>query len=100
MTLRSAFLAPLCAAMFCVTGAGAELPGSGPSVKVTGGEIRGKALKSGAAFKGIPFAAPPVGDLRWKPPAAVKPWSGVRDAAEFGPACIQVALNWNKVAVA
>ena len=40
-------------------------------------------------FKGIPFAAPPVGDLRWKAPQPVKPWSGVRAADKFGPACMQ-----------
>ena len=41
------------------------------------------------AFKGIPYAAPPVGDLRWKPPQAVKAWSGLRSATEWGPRCVQ-----------
>src|SRR5690349_19130993 len=40
-------------------------------------------------FKGIPFAAPPVGSLRWKPPQAVLAWSGVRTATEWGPHCVQ-----------
>lgn len=40
-------------------------------------------------FKGIPFAAPPVGDLRWKPPQPAPSWSGVRPADKFGPACLQ-----------
>ena len=40
-------------------------------------------------FKGIPFAAPPVGDLRWKPPVEPAAWSGVRDASEYGAPCIQ-----------
>jgi len=40
-------------------------------------------------FKGIPFAAPPVGELRWKPPQPVKPWEGVRLCADFGPWCPQ-----------
>jgi len=41
------------------------------------------------AFLGIPYAAPPVGDLRWKPPAAAAKWSGVRKATEFGAHCMQ-----------
>ncbi len=41
------------------------------------------------AFKGIPFAAPPVGDLRWQPPQPVKPWVGVRRADHFGPRAMQ-----------
>src|ERR1051325_4406812 len=40
-------------------------------------------------FKGIPFAAPPVGDLRWRAPQAVKSWNGVRKATDFGPQCMQ-----------
>jgi para-nitrobenzyl esterase len=61
-----------------------------PTVKVTGGSIQGRLLPAGGAvFKGIPFAAAPVGDLRWQEPAPVKPWKGVRDAGEFGPPCVQ-----------
>lgn len=41
------------------------------------------------AFKGIPFAAAPVGDLRWKPPQAAAAWSGVRDATQYGDVCVQ-----------
>src|SRR5215472_13400906 len=63
-----------------------------PTVTVTGGPIRGANLKeSGAVFKGIPFAQPPVDDLRWQAPALVKPWAGVRDAVAFGPPCAQNA---------
>jgi para-nitrobenzyl esterase len=61
-------------------------------VAVTGGEIRGtvSATESGImAFRGIPFAAPPVGDLRWQPPEPVVPWEGVRDASEAGAICVQ-----------
>ena len=42
------------------------------------------------AFKGIPFAAPPVGNLRWRPPQPPIPWEGVRDCIEFGPIAMQV----------
>ena len=66
------FAIPLCAA------------DSGPIIAVTGGQIRGAVLSGGAAFKGIPFAQAPIGDLRWRGPAPVKAWSGVRDATAFG----------------
>ena len=60
-------------------------------VAVTGGLIQGTeaAVTGVVAFKGIPFAAPPVGDLRWRPPAPVVPWDGVRDAGEAGAICVQ-----------
>ncbi len=54
------------------------------------GAVRGEGLADGrVVFRGIPFAAPPVRDLRWKPPMPPAPWRGVRDATAFGPACIQ-----------
>ena len=61
-----------------------------PLVQVVGGQIKGRLIPDGgAAFKGVPFAQPPVGDLRWREPAPVKDWTGVRDAGAFGPACTQ-----------
>src|SRR5262249_51202883 len=56
---------------------------------VTGGKIEGKAVDGLGEFKGIPFAAPPVGDLRWKGPQPVQPWSGVKQTVAFGNACMQ-----------
>ncbi len=44
------------------------------------------------AFQGIPYAAPPVGALRWKPPQPVKPWKAVRETRRFGPRCMQLPL--------
>ena len=61
-------------------------------VMVTGGTIRGAVSARNdevVAFKGIPYAAPPVGDLRWRPPEPVVGWEGVRDASESGAICIQ-----------
>jgi para-nitrobenzyl esterase len=60
-----------------------------PIVRAPAGAVRGVDLDGLKIFKGIPYAAPPVGERRWKPPAGAATWSGVRDAAEFGPACQQ-----------
>lgn len=59
--------------------------------KVAGGEVTGVAANGIVAFKGIPFAAPPIGDLRWKQPQPVAAWLGTRIANAFGPGCIQAA---------
>ncbi len=60
-------------------------------VQVEGGAVTGLPGRdpSITAFKGIPFAAPPVGDLRWREPKPVIPWKGVRKGGEFGSSCIQ-----------
>ena len=61
-----------------------------PTITVTGGRVAGVIAPSGIReFRGIPFAAPPVGDLRWKAPQGVLPWKGVKDASAFGPRCMQ-----------
>jgi para-nitrobenzyl esterase len=57
--------------------------------RVTGGEVSAVVEGGISMFKGIPFAAPPVGDLRWKAPAAVKAWTGVKKADAFANACMQ-----------
>lgn len=63
----------------------------GPTLIVTDkGAVQGLAQDTTRAFLGIPFAAPPVGDLRWKPPAEVAAWSATRGATEYGHACPQV----------
>jgi para-nitrobenzyl esterase len=67
-------------------------------VTTTSGQLRGVSRSTGGAeFLGIPFAQPPVGDLRWHEPVAAKSWSGIRDAAAFGAPCAQPVLgDWNK----
>ena len=63
------------------------------AVKVEGGRIRGEILDFDDAkvrtFRGIPFAAPPVGELRWRPPQPVKPWEVVQARLRYAPACLQ-----------
>jgi para-nitrobenzyl esterase len=58
-------------------------------VRVDSGELQGVVDDGVESYKGIPFAAPPVGDLRWRPPQPVAPWTGVRQATEFGADCMQ-----------
>ncbi len=69
----------------------------GPVAFVTGGKIQGRlwADGNGASFKGIPFAEPPVGNLRWREPKPVKAWKGVRAADTYGPPCAQINAGWN-----
>ena len=63
-------------------------------VKLANGTIEGAGPQASGVreFKGIPFAEPPVGSLRWSPPQPVKNWSGVRQATGVGPRCMQQAL--------
>ena len=61
-----------------------------PRVKTANGVVQGTIAPSGVSvFKGIPFAAPPVGDLRWREPQPVKNWTGVRTADTFAAQCMQ-----------
>lgn len=53
------------------------------------GPVQGKLVNGIAVFKGIPFAAPPVGALRWREPQPVAPWTAIRQANTAGPACMQ-----------
>ena len=75
---------------------------SDPVVAVAGGSIRGRVLPEGhgAVFKGVPFAQPPVGSLRWHEPVPVTPWTGMREADKSGPPAAQAAFGWNDAAAA
>jgi para-nitrobenzyl esterase len=75
----------------------AAAPENAP-LAVTGGLIAGRLSDDGQAriFEGIPFAAPPLGNLRWRAPAPVIPWDGVRNADRPAPACLQNDYRWNR----
>lgn len=89
-TMRIAILLAAAASAGLVS---AQTPTVNPVVQAPAGAVRGvdQTTPSGAAkaFLGIPFAAPPVGPLRWKPPVAPARWTGVRDATQFGSRCMQ-----------
>jgi para-nitrobenzyl esterase len=66
---------------------------AGEPVKIETGLVQGVAANEAGdviAFRGIPYAAPPLGDLRWRPPQPAKAWEGVRECANFGTAAPQV----------
>ncbi|MFY0579491.1 carboxylesterase family protein [Cystobacter fuscus] len=88
MKSRIVMLAALSASLVgCASGPGALAP---DQAQVAGGIVQGSVEEGVLSFKGIPFAAPPVGDLRWRPPQPVQAWSGVRQATAFGHDCMQV----------
>jgi para-nitrobenzyl esterase len=73
--------------------AAATVAPAAPPVAVTdAGAVQGSISDGVTSWKGIPFAAPPVGDLRWREPQPVARWSGIRQATEFGPRCMQQPL--------
>ncbi len=89
MPLRSLSVA-LFAALLAAAPAAAQ---SDPVAVVTGGTVAGVEAGGVAAFKGIPYAAPPVGDLRWRAPQPVAAWDGIRSAADYGHDCMQVPVE-------
>ena len=80
---RVVVLATLACALTCTA------QEQGPRAKIDTGAIEGKMQGATRTFLGIPYAAPPVGELRWKPPMAAASWSGVRRTSEFGAHCMQ-----------
>ena len=82
--LRAGFAAAL------LLSSGLAVHAADDPVQLTYGQVSGVEVEDGVTvYRGIPFAAPPVGDLRWKPPQPPIPWRGVRAADTFGPACMQ-----------
>lgn len=91
---RPVVTALVVAGLACILGMTATgCGGSLERVQLDSGPVSGAKTGHVWVFKGIPYAAPPVGDLRWKPPQPVKPWTEVRPCLEFGPACPQPAQS-------
>lgn len=68
---------------------------AGPVVTIKAGALEGVAANGVQSFKGIPYAAPPVGDLRWRDPAEPTPWTGTRKADAYGFSCLQKVFDDN-----
>jgi len=86
-------------ALFLGGGNHTSVPGdaTSPMVTLETGVLVGVHFSSAqneVAFLGVPYAAPPAGDLRWKPPQPVGPWTGTRKATELGAACPQLPASW------
>src|SRR5262252_4014826 len=92
-----------CCAALTLAAAGATFAGTtaaaasgsrgAPIVTTDDGAVRGMAVPGGYSFRGLPYAAPPTGNLRWRPPAPPADWRGVRDATQFAPSCPQPVPN-------
>ena len=87
----------LCLAALAISGVSAASAVSAPIVETLQGRVEGVQAGDVIAFKGLPFAAPPVAGLRWKPPEAPASWSDVRKAAEYGHSCLQPASKYGQV---
>jgi para-nitrobenzyl esterase len=86
----------LCCAAVCSVGTKGQ-SSSPPVATSQSGMLEGKRFDSTgttAAFLGIPYALPPVGELRWRPPQPIGKWNGVRKATEFSGACPQLPARW------
>src|SRR5450631_2625993 len=80
------------AALMLVTGCGAGRADAQEAITEQGA-LTGLREHGLNVFRGVPFAAPPIGNLRWRPPAPVTPWSGTRKAHSFAPACMQEGVS-------
>lgn len=84
-TTACMFLAPSIFAQQDKTMPAATNSKSGPIVNAPAGAVEGQMKGDLRVFKGIPYALPPVGARRWRPPSPMPQWTGVRKATDFGP---------------
>ena len=68
-------------------------PAQSPMIRTESGALSGVREAGLNVYKGVPFAAPPVGELRWRPPVPAEPWKGTRNAVAFAPACMQTGVS-------
>jgi para-nitrobenzyl esterase len=85
-------LVRILAAVVAICSATLAFAREAPIVDAPAGAVRGAGLGEVEIFRGIPYAQPPVGDLRWRPPEPLPRWSEARDATQFGAACPQPPL--------
>jgi para-nitrobenzyl esterase len=90
MRFLLAFILSVVLPAFSFAGPRAAQDASGPVVKIDSGPVRGVTSDGLDIFKGIPYAQPPVGKLRWRPPQPVEPWSDIRSTADYGHDCMQM----------
>lgn len=85
------FVGSLCLSLAAIAAPAVGASEPRPEVQIHAGTLQGvtDAASQVVAYKGIPYAKPPTGDLRWRPPVPASAWEGVRDARKFGHACLQ-----------
>lgn len=90
MSLREVFSQALVTVALCAWMSN----GNAAQVDIAAGALRGSGAGGVDTFKGVPYAQPPIGDLRWRPPQKPQAWTGARDATALGPDCMQEKAPW------
>ena len=90
VVLAAALFAGACTTVDAETSPAAEMAAR---VDAPAGILEGRIDGGIRSFKGVPYASPPVGDMRWKPPGKPARWTGARDAGQFGDSCVQLRAN-------